>query len=275
MMSLLPGRALARIIRQKVRTRIAQLPTPPGLAVLLVGDDPASATYVHLKEKACREVGIHFELHTFPASVSTSELIHLVQTLNNRPDIHGILVQLPLPHQDTNAIILAIDPHKDVDGFHPINVQHLLEGKPAMASAVALGIMKLLDATELPLAGRSAAVVSSPLFATPLLYLLKERGVHGVCIPPTTKNLSSTLSPYDIVIPAIGKPHILQGALLKTGAIVIDVGTTRVDGKIVGDVDVTHAEDVLSYASPVPGGVGPMTIAMLLVNVLKAATWRR
>lgn len=268
MTQLIDGQKLAESIRNKVALRVRAMNTAPGLVVVLVGHDPASETYVRLKGLACQEVGINFELHCFEESASTEEIIELIKKLNNNPKVQGILVQLPLPNQDTNEIIAAIDPNKDVDGFHKTNIERLKEGKPAIASAVALGVMKLLESTHVNPAGKKAAIVSSVLFAEPILYLMKDRGIEAEVISPKSE---LDLISFDIVVVAVGKPGLITGKMIKQGSIIIDVGTTRVGKRIVGDVDAISTEGIAGFLSPVPGGVGPMTIAMLLLNVLKAA----
>lgn len=280
MAQLLDGKTLAKTIREKVKVRIQELGIHPGLAVILVGDDPASQTYVALKQKACEEVGIRFEKFLYPAAVSENDLIMKIRELNARKDIHGVLVQLPLPSQDADRIIEAIDPKKDADGFHRANMQKLKEGKPCLVPAVALGIMKILDSAGETKA-KTAAVVGSRLFAEPLTYLLKERNITTEVVDPEDPDLSKKTKNGDILIVAAGKPELIKGSMIKTHpsflgilhkpiAAVIDVGTTKVDGKIKGDVEFSSASRVAKWLSPVPGGVGPMTVAMLLVNVVKA-----
>ncbi len=273
---ILDGKSLAKRIREKLKIRVDNLADKPGLAVLLVGEDPASHTYVNIKQKACEEVGIRFEKYLYEASVSEDVLLEKINEFNLRPDINGILVQLPLPSQNADRIIAAIDPKKDVDGFHPENVRALQEGKPAIVSAVALGVMRLVSlATEHLPKPTSATIISSPLFAAPLVSLLKEHSIS-----PSVLSLSPTLPlskgelegvlASDLIIIAIGKPKFLTGSMIKPGAILIDVGTTKIDGTLYGDVDRLTVDPIAGAVSPVPGGVGPMTVAMLLVNVLKA-----
>lgn len=269
MMNLLDGKALAERIRENVRERVSHLSRTPGLAIILVGNDPASHLYVGLKEKACEEVGIYFELHTFETSTPTDTLINAVQALNTRPDIDGILVQLPLPTQDEDAVIAAIHPKKDVDGFHPENQRLLAEGKPCLAPATTLGIAKLIDATEKPLEGTRAAVIGSELFTGPLRILLADRGITTDRLDPDHLDPTVTTT-YDILISVVGRPGLVTSVHMKQNAVVIDVGTTRVGDETRGDVDPTVINEKTGWITPVPGGVGPMTVAMLLVNVLKA-----
>lgn len=273
MAMILDGKKLAQTIREKVKARVSALTTQPGLAVIVVGDDPASHTYVALKKKACEEAGIRFEQHLYSATEPEETLIQQIHELNAREDVNGILVQLPLPTQDADRVIAEIDPQKDVDGFHAVNLKKLESGKPAIASAVALGIMKLIEQ-----AGRSSAtamIVSSPLFAKPLAILLRERGVTSIVIQHDDANLGDATRAADILVVAVGKPGLIVGDMVKPGAIVIDVGTTRTDSGLKGDVDFDSVAPIASAITPVPGGVGPMTVAMLLVNILKAYNLQR
>ncbi|MEK7619886.1 MAG: bifunctional 5,10-methylenetetrahydrofolate dehydrogenase/5,10-methenyltetrahydrofolate cyclohydrolase [Patescibacteria group bacterium] len=267
MAQILDGKQLASRIREKIKTRVAALPSQPGLAVLLVGDDPASHLYVSLKKQACEEAGIFFELNLCPSDTPEQDLIKNIEALNARGDINGILVQLPLPGQNADRVIAAIDPLKDVDGFHPENLQRLRHGEPCIASAVALGVMKLIDEAK---ARGSACIVSSPLFAAPLVLLLKERGVQTTVVQAEVANLADRTREADILIVAEGIPGLIRGDMVKPGATVIDVGTTRTDEGLKGDVDFDSVEPLAGAITPVPGGVGPMTVAMLLVNILKA-----
>jgi methylenetetrahydrofolate dehydrogenase (NADP+)/methenyltetrahydrofolate cyclohydrolase len=270
MTKILNGNQLANRIREKVKARIEKRDLDPGLAVILVGDDPASHTYVRLKEEACNEAGIRFEKITYEADVETTELIERVETLNERDDIHGILVQLPLPAQEADRVIQTIDQKKDVDGFHKKNVANLAADKPAIAPAVALGIMKLIEMANEPFEGQLAMIVGSEIFGTPLSTLLEERGADVRIVPKNTPDLQSKTVTADILIVAVGNPGMITGDMVKEGAVVIDVGTTKDGRKIYGDVDSTSVEGIAGALTPVPGGVGPMTVAMLLVNVLKA-----
>lgn len=272
MMTILDGKALALTIRNKIKERVSALTTKPGLAIILVGDDPASHIYVNLKEKACEEVGIRFERFEYASEVSEEELIQQIRTLNERPDIQGILVQIPLPTQNADRIISEIDPLKDVDGFHKRNLELLREGKPAIAPAVALGILKLIDKAleDRDRSGLRAAIVSSDFFAEPLQILLQEQKVSSVTVRPEDESFKEKTSTADILIVALGSPNLIDVSMIKPGAILIDVGTTKVGGKLIGDVNRSSVESVAGALSPVPGGVGPMTVAMLLLNVLNA-----
>lgn len=263
MAHLLDGKTLALNIRNTIKHRIASNNIAPGLAVVLVGDDPASHTYVRIKEQACHEVGITFKRHSFPADTPTEQIIDLIHQLNAADAINGILVQLPLPSQDTNAIIAAIDPKKDVDGFHPEN--------KTLISPVALGVMKLLSHTQVPLAQKTAVLVCSELFGQPMVTLLREEHVMPHLVSPSTINEHlPLLQTADVLITATGMPGSITGSMIKEGALVIDIGTTKIDGTLYGDVDVDSVSKKASWITPVPGGVGPMTVAMLMLNVLRA-----
>ncbi|MEK9131279.1 MAG: bifunctional 5,10-methylenetetrahydrofolate dehydrogenase/5,10-methenyltetrahydrofolate cyclohydrolase [Patescibacteria group bacterium] len=259
MATILDGRVLAERIRQKVKMMIADLPVKPGMTAILVGDDPASHLYVSLKEKACAEVGIHFEKLIYPAEVPQEELIKKINELNKRDDIHGILVQLPLPNQSADAVVAAINPNKDIDGFHPENLRRLEAGEPGLVPPVALGIMKLIDTGRHQ--NRTAAIIASEIFARPLKALLKEQQIEFV----------NNSQQADILIVAVGKPKSITADQVKPGAIVIDVGTTKTPDGLVGDVDFEAVTKVAGAITPVPGGVGPATVAMLTLNVVKAA----
>ncbi len=270
---ILDGRAIGARIRGKVKERVGAMSERPGLAVILVGDDPASHLYVSLKQKACEEAGIRFELNLFPANEPEAVILAKIKELNERPDITGILVQLPLPSQDASRVIAAIHPNKDVDGFHRENVRALSEGRPGIVSALALGIMKLID--EAGSRGGSAAIVGSVIFAEPLRYLLAERRVDAKRVDPDDAELAEKTRAADIIIVAVGRANLITGDMVKPGAIVIDVGTNRIGNTTVGDVHRASVEKVSGALSPVPGGAGPMTVAMLLLNVLKAAELQR
>lgn len=270
---ILDGREIGARIREKIKARVSAMAKPPGLAVILVGDDPASHLYDALKKKACEEAGIRFELFLYPADEPESSLISKIHALNERDDITGILVQLPLPTQNADRVISAIRPEKDVDGFHRENIRALAEGRPGIVSALALGIMKLVEEAERTL-GRSAtrvAAVGSERFAEPLRTLFSERNAVVERIDPNDPELASKTSSADTLIVAVGRPGMISGPMVRPGAIVIDVGTTRVGRRVVGDVDAVSVIPIAGALSPVPGGVGPMTVAMLTVNVLRAA----
>jgi len=259
------GRALAARIREAVASRVAALGFRPGLGVILVGDDPASHLYVALKGKACLEAGIYFERRDFPSDAPQEAVLEAIQAFNAREDIDAILVQLPLPPQmDADAAVAAMDPAKDVDGFHPENLMAYLEGHGA-APGLIEAIAALLDASGAPADGLSCVLAKSAVFSAPLETMLARRG-----LPPTEDCRDA-----DVVVTALGKPRSLTAEAVKPGAIVIDVGTTRVEGKTVGDADPASLEGVAAALTPVPGGVGPMTVAMLIKKTLELAEARR
>lgn len=275
------GKTIAKQIRDEVKQTVEHWRREqfvPGLAVVLVGDDPASATYVRNKEKACQEAGIYSEVHRLDASISEDELLRLVHTLNQRPDIHGILIQLPLPeHIRSERILDAVDPSKDVDGFHPVNAGKLLVGKPGIFPCTPLGVLELLKRQAVLIAGRHAVVVGrSNIVGKPAaLLLLREHATVSVC-HSRTSDLAAITRQADILVCAVGQPELIRGEMIKPGACVIDVGINRTpDGKLVGDVCFSEAVHVAGQITPVPGGVGPMTIAMLLKNTLACAQLQR
>lgn len=275
-MQLLDGRTLAAKIREEVKEEIEKTGIKPGLAVVLVGADPASHLYVSLKERACAEVGIKFEKHLFFAAEPEEKIIARIRELNARPEIHAILVQLPLPHPlDDDRVISAIDPRKDVDGFHPENLKLLAEGRPRIIPVVHRGILALIDLTGLDLRGTSALIfANSHIFANPLSTLLTAREMRvKIQIPNRDQPIPSPLSPIPfIIVSALGRPHWLSCAQIPDSAIVIDVGTTHLeDGTLVGDIDASICAEKPGFLTPVPGGVGPMTVAMLLQNTLDLA----
>lgn len=276
---LLNGREIAARIKTEVKEEIGRLGFIPGLAAILVGGDPASHLYVGLKEKASAEVGIHFEKYLFFATESQEKILNTIRELNQRGDVHAILVQLPLPAPlNENAIVGTIAPPKDVDGFHPDNLSLLVAGQPRIVPGVTRGIFELIKASGKNLRGKKAALlVNSTTFAAPIEYLLEQAGalVHIVLAPPELESVTKQLLDSDIVVVAIGRPRAVTGAMIKSGAIVIDVGTNRLnDDTLVGDVDFESVKEKAGYLAPVPGGVGPMTVAMLLKNVIVCAKLR-
>jgi len=270
MSEIIRGRLLAQKVKEKASQKISKMKQPPGLAVILVGSDPASQLYVSLKEKAAKAVGIYFEKYLYEEDVQIKELIRRIHELNKREDIHGILVQLPLPGQDEDAVIAAIDPLKDIDGFHPINRMKLKQGEPGLVPPVSLAIMKLIESTHQPLRGKIAVVVgNNPVFSEPLVELMKDAGIAGSFLPRISSAIEAKLRVVDIVVIAIGEAGFLTKDMVKEGSIIIDVGTNKIEGKTIGDV---HANVFGSagFISPVPGGVGPLTVAFLLMNVIRA-----
>lgn len=276
---ILDGKKLAMRIREKVKAMVVSLPTKPGMAAILVGDDPASHLYVSLKEKACHEVGIHFEKFVYPAEEPEAHLISKIQELNGRKDIHGILVQLPLPTQSADNVIAAIDPNKDIDGFHKENLRRLEAGEPGLVSPVALGVMRLIDiALEEhggDLSGARAVVVSSDIFARPLVALLSDAGASAVVAKASDPDLGEITREADVLITAVGRPGLVTGEMVQEGVIAIDVGTTKTADGIVGDIDFVSVHPLTAAITPVPGGVGPVTVAMLMLNVVKAYRLQR
>ncbi len=272
------GKAVAAAVRDEVRQAVERLRERgivPGLATVLVGDDPASATYVRSKRKACADTGINSIGHELPATTSQAELLALVGELNRRNDVHGILVQLPLPdHLDSHAILDAIDPAKDVDGLHPISQGRLLMGLPGLRSCTPLGIMRLLDSTGVELKGKRAVVVGrSNLVGKPIAIMLLERHATVTLCHSRTRDLADEVARAEVLVAAMGKTEFIRGEWIRPGSIVIDVGTNRkADGKLVGDVEFAGARERAAFITPVPGGVGPMTIAMLLRNTVSAAS---
>ena len=285
---LIDGAALGKRIRQEVAAEVAglvQKSTRPGLAVILVGDDPASAVYVRNKGKACEEAGMKSVTHHLPAATSQEDLLGLIESINRDPTIHGVLVQLPLPkHINTERVLHAVDPRKDVDGFNPVNVGKLVLGDPtAFRPATPYGVQQLLIREGFETKGAHVVVVGrSTLVGRPMANLLIQDGPGGnatvtVC-HSRSRDLGEVTRTADILIVAIGKPRLIKGDMVKPGAVVIDVGTTRVEDpaaprgyRLSGDVDFDAVKEIASAITPVPGGVGPMTIAMLLVNTVQAA----
>lgn len=269
-MKLIDGKSLAAGIREGIKQEIAKLNLHPKLAVILVGDDPASHIYVGLKEKAAQDVGIETDIRRLPANVSDEMLRHLVEGWNGDETVDAILIQLPLPPgHDTDALLAALDPRKDVDGFHPDNTAKLLAGSGTIFPPVHESILRLIGATDKNL--RSAKVVilaNSEIFAAPLEKLLHTAGCFvSVFMPPDIDR--DAVREADIVVIALGRPKFLTRDMVKSGACIIDVGTNRTEnGKIAGDADAENLKDLPGWLSPVPGGIGPMTVALLLRNVL-------
>ncbi|MDY0189566.1 MAG: bifunctional methylenetetrahydrofolate dehydrogenase/methenyltetrahydrofolate cyclohydrolase FolD [Desulfuromonas sp.] len=277
---LIDGKALAAQMREHMTAQVKQLTATgvtPGLAVVLVGEDPASRVYVSMKEKACTATGIFSDEHKLPAQTTQQELLQLVEQLNNDSRIDGILVQLPLPaHIDEDCILNAISPQKDVDGFHPFNVGCLATGNPTFRSCTPFGVMKMLESIGYDLNGKEVVVVGrSNIVGKPIaLMCLAENATVTIC-HSRTKDLPSHVRRADVVIAAVGKAEMIKGEWIKEGAVVIDVGINRgADKKLVGDVEFASAVKKASYITPVPGGVGPMTITMLLANTIQSATNR-
>ena len=274
---IIDGAGLSARIRGELKTRIgalAQQGHPPGLAVVLVGEDAASRVYVRAKVKACAETGIHSELYELPAAAAEQEVLERVRALNADPRIHGILVQLPLPRQVSEARVLeTIDVAKDVDGFHVQNMGSLVVGKPGFAPCTPAGCMAMLDSIGVELAGQEAVVVGrSNIVGKPVAIMLLSRSATVTICTSKTRDLASHTRRADVLVVATGKPRMVTGDMIKPGAVVIDVGINRLaDGKLCGDVDFASAREQAGWITPVPGGVGPMTITMLLSNTVLAA----
>ncbi|TAG82223.1 MAG: bifunctional methylenetetrahydrofolate dehydrogenase/methenyltetrahydrofolate cyclohydrolase FolD [Burkholderiales bacterium] len=278
---IIDGKALAEKVRGRIADEVAALKVKgitPGLAVVLVGDDPASQVYVRNKVAACEKVGMKSVMHRMPATASEAELLSVVETLNNDATIHGILVQLPLPKQiDEKKVLEAISVDKDVDGFHAENVGALTIGEPRFVSCTPAGCMEMLaDIGMKDLRGKHAVVVGrSNIVGKPMALLLLHANATVTICHSGTKDLAAITKQADILVAAVGRPRFIQGNMIKTDAVVLDVGINRLPieqgGGLVGDVDFESAKEVASYITPVPGGVGPMTITMLLQNTLVAA----
>lgn len=273
---ILDGKAIAANIKAQLSQQLSEQQDrqPPGLAVILVGEDPASEIYVGHKQKACEAVGIRSSVYKYPASLTQAELILRIEQLNEDPDVHGILVQLPLPeHIDSSKIIEQITPGKDIDGFHPYNIGRLAIRQPALRSCTPKGIIRLLHNYKIPLKGAQAVVVgASNHVGRPMALELLHAGSTVTVCHKFTKNLEAQVGSADILVVAAGKAGLIPGDWIKPGAAVVDVGINRqADGTIIGDVDYEVARTRASWITPVPGGVGPMTVAMLLENTFIAA----
>lgn len=277
---ILDGKKVAQEIKEQVKSRVNELVKrgiTPGLAVILVGDNPASQVYVRNKEKTCRKLGIFSLRYDLPEDTPEEELLKLIEELNTNQKVHGILVQLPLPaHIDEREILYSISPNKDVDGFHPYNLGRLLVGDPLFLPCTPWGVQELLLRYGIDFEGKNVVIVGrSNIVGKPLAMMLvqKAKGANAtVSICHTrTKNLREYTLFADVLVAACGVPRMIKGDMVKEGAVVVDVGINRVNGSLVGDVDFEEVSKVASYITPVPGGVGPMTIAMLMANTVKAA----
>ncbi|MCT7446948.1 bifunctional methylenetetrahydrofolate dehydrogenase/methenyltetrahydrofolate cyclohydrolase FolD [Aliarcobacter skirrowii] len=280
-MILLDGKALSAKIKEEVKVEVSSIVKEknitPGLAVILVGNDAASATYVASKAKACKDAGIYSVVHEMPESITQEELLETINMMNNNPKLDGILVQLPLPkHIDTTTVLEAINPLKDVDGFHPYNVGRMVSNLDSFLSATPFGVMRMFEEHNIEVSGKDVVVIgSSDIVGKPMASLLINKKATVTVCNSRTKDLKAHTSKADIVIIAVGVPYLLKEDMVKDGAIVIDVGINRLDtGKLVGDADFEGLKNKCSHLTPVPGGVGPMTIAMLLKNTIKASKLR-
>ncbi|MEZ5643877.1 MAG: bifunctional methylenetetrahydrofolate dehydrogenase/methenyltetrahydrofolate cyclohydrolase FolD [Burkholderiaceae bacterium] len=274
---LIDGIALSRQLRSDFATRVQALKTrgiTPGLAVILVGDNPASAVYVRNKVKACEETGMHSVLESWPATMTESDLLDRVEALNQDPAIHGILVQLPLPtHMDALKVIEAISPLKDVDGFHVASAGALMTGLPGFWPCTPYGCMKMLESIGYDLKGKHAVVIGrSNIVGKPMAMMLLQKNATVTICHSATQDLKAMTRQADVIVAAVGKRNVLTADMVKPGAVVLDVGMNRnEEGKLCGDVDFAGVREVAGYITPVPGGVGPMTITMLMANTLESA----
>lgn len=277
MAEIMNGKDLAKKVRKELKEEVKTLKEKginPKLAVIMVGDDPGSQVYVRNKSKACEKVGIEFEEYLFDDKLSEKELLELIEKLNSDDSIHGILLQSPVPkHIDINKAFRTISPNKDVDGFNPVNVGNLTIGEDAFISCTPYGIVKLLEEYNIETVGKNAVILGrSNIVGKPMIQCMLNKNSTVTVCHSKTQNISEEIKRADILIAAIGKPKFVKADMVKDGAVVIDVGINRLDdGSICGDVDYDKICEKASYITPVPGGVGPMTIAMLLTNVVKSA----
>ena len=274
---IIDGKSLAAAVRAAQKGAIESLAARgvrPGLAAILAGDDPASRIYVRNKARACEETGVRSEVHEFPADVSEGALLERLAQLNADPRVHGILVQLPLPRQlAADRVLAAVSPAKDVDGLHAVNLGALLQGRPGFIPGTAAGVMRLLEHAGVPLAGRQAVIVGrSTIVGKPLALLLLQKDATVTICHSKTRELAATTRQADVLVAAVGRAKLITAEMVKPGACVIDVGVNRLpDGKLAGDVDFAAVKEVAGNITLVPGGVGPMTVAMLIVNTVRAA----
>jgi len=271
-MQFLDGKKVAQHILSQLQKEIAHLPTKPKLTVILVGNDPASIAYVHQKEKACQQVGILYEQINYSNKISEENLITAIHRINKNKNIHGLIIQLPLPkHIDVNKMIFEIDYRKDVDGFHPFNLGKIFVGLPSLAPCTPLGIIRLLEYYKIPLMGKHIVIIGkSNIVGKPLATLLLNRKATVTSCDIYTKDLKTHTKQADILVSATGVAHLIHASHIKQGAVLIDVGFSFRNGKVFGDIDPKSVSQKASYLSPVPGGVGPMTVALLLENTVKA-----
>jgi methylenetetrahydrofolate dehydrogenase (NADP+)/methenyltetrahydrofolate cyclohydrolase len=273
---IIDGKALAAQVRAALKSVVAALAergARPGLAAILAGDDPASRVYVRNKVRACEETGVRSELHEFPAQVSEAALLERICALNADPRVHGILVQLPLPrHLDAERVLAAVSPAKDVDGFHACNLGSLVRGSPRFAPCTPAGVMRMLEHAGVPLAGRHAVVIGrSNIVGKPMALLLLQKDATVTICHSKTAHLAELARRADVLVAAAGRPRLVGADMVKPGACVVDVGIHRgEDGRLVGDVDFAAVKDIAGWITPVPGGVGPMTVAMLVANTVRA-----
>ena len=275
---IIDGKSLAAELRNSLKSAVASLAARgarPGLAAVLAGDDPASRIYVrNIKARACEETGVRSEIHELPGNVSEAALLERIAQLNADRAVHGILVQLPLPRQlDAQRILAAVSPAKDVDGFHAVNLGALVQGRPGFVPGTPAGVMRLLEHAGVPLAGRQAVIVGrSNIVGKPLALLLLQKDATVTICHSKTRDLASVTRQADILVAAAGRAKLITAEMVKRGACIIDVGVNRMaDGGLCGDVDFAAVKEIAGCITPVPGGVGPMTVAMLIVNTVRAA----
>lgn len=277
MSTLINGRELADKMQLEIKKEVEELAKSgirPGLVVLLIGENPASQTYVKNKDLAAERIGIHSVVNRLPETITEEELLTIIEKYNQDPEFHGILVQLPLPkHIDEDKVLMAIDPNKDVDGFHPMNLGKLFVGNPVMIPCTPYGIMKMFEAYDISLEGKNAVVIGrSNIVGKPMAHLMMMENATVTIAHSKTKNLRELAREADILVVAIGRGHFVTKEFVKPGAVVIDVGMNRDEaGKLIGDVKFDEVEKIASYITPVPKGVGPMTITMLMYQTVQAA----
>jgi len=272
MTRIIDGKKIAEDIYTELKEEVKNLEDKPGLAVVLVGDDPASLVYVRNKERICKRLGLNYRLMRFPQSADKNEILSTIESLNSDKEINGIIVQIPLPeHLDPFEVVSAIDPLKDVDGLHPDNLGRLLSGKPRIIPCTPLGVIELLKRENIDIRGKNAVIVGrSNLVGKPLFHLLLSLDATVTVCHSKTRDLKEETSRADILVCAVGVPKLISADMVKEGATVIDVGINRIDDRLVGDVDFENIMGIASAITPVPGGVGPMTVAMLMKNVITA-----
>ncbi|HLC60650.1 MAG TPA: bifunctional 5,10-methylenetetrahydrofolate dehydrogenase/5,10-methenyltetrahydrofolate cyclohydrolase [Candidatus Nanoarchaeia archaeon] len=269
---IIDGNKIAKSILEDIKSKVKNMKEKPGLALVMVGSNPASEVYVNFKEKDSKEAGFYCERYNLDEKTGEMDLINLLNQLNNNSKIHGILVQLPLPKQiDEKLITDSILPHKDVDGFTTVNLGHLSSGNTIIAPATAVAVIHLIESTGIKIEGKNAVVVGrSNIVGKPVALMLVEKNATVTVCHSKTKNLSECTKKADILVVAVGKPNLIKKEMVKEGAVVIDVGINRMGNKLVGDVDFESVREIAGFITPVPGGVGPMTRAMLMDNTLKA-----
>ena len=269
--TIIDGKAVADKLLEKIKATVAQLSDKPGLAAILVGENPASKVYVDIKRKTCDAVGIYSELYKLPESTTEKELLQLIGKLNTNSKIHAIIVQLPLPkHINEETILSAISLDKDVDGFSPVNIGRLVSGKESSVPCTPKGVIRLLEEYKIPISGMNAVIIGrSNIVGKPTASLLLNRDATVTICHSRTRNLESHTKTADLIVVAVGKPRMLTAPMVKQGAVVIDVGINRVEGKLIGDVDFEAVKEKASFITPVPKGVGPMTVAMLIENTIE------